>query len=161
MRPHGSEDHVSNSVDGRNDRSDPQPRARRTRSVGQGDPGGFLDVHAADISYFDPVTPARIDGYDAMAEYYRPWEAKIQIDRYEILNPQVVVDGTMALLTYNLVNYARDSRGTETVGSAWNSTTVYQRRGGAWKSIHSHWSYTRHKAFQSVSDEESERQGAA
>ena len=118
---------------------------------GKGDPGGFLDVYASDISYFDPVTPARI---------YRPWEGKIHIDRYEILNPQVVVDGNMALLTYNLVNYARDSRGTETVGSSWNSTAVYQRRGGVWKSIHSHWSYTRHAAFQNISIEESERQGA-
>jgi hypothetical protein len=34
------------------------------------------------------------------------------------------------------VNYTRDAQGIETVGSRWNSTTVYQRRGGAWKAIH-------------------------
>jgi ketosteroid isomerase-like protein len=127
---------------------------------GHGDPGGFLDVYGPDITYFDPMTAARIDGHAAMADYYRPWIGKIQIARYEILNPQVVVDGQMALLTYNLVNYACDAGGVESVGSRWNSTTVYQRVNGAWKSIHSHWSFTRHAAFQQVSPEASERQGA-
>lgn len=123
---------------------------------GNGDPGGFLAVYAADITYFDPVTDARVDGHHAMATYYRPWIGKIHIARYEMLNPQVVVDGNMALLTYNLVNYIRDSAGVESVGSRWNSTTVYQRRGDAWKSIHSHWSFTRHPAFQTTTPQSSE-----
>ncbi len=127
---------------------------------GKGDPGGFLELYAPDITYFDPVTAARIDGHQAMVEYYRPWIGKIQIERYEILNPQVVIDGNMALLTYNLVNYFHDAQGAESVGSCWNSTTVYQRRSGTWKALHSHWSFTRHTAFQSLSAEESERQGA-
>jgi ketosteroid isomerase-like protein len=123
---------------------------------GQGDPGGFLDVYAADISYFDPATELRIDGHPAMSEYYAPWTGKIRIARYELLNPQVVVAGSMALLTYNLVNYIRDAGGAESVGSRWNSTTVYRQDGAAWRSIHSHWSYTRHPALQSQSLEASE-----
>jgi len=66
---------------------------------GKGDPRGFLELYAADITYFDPVTAARIDGHQAMVNYYRPWVGKIQIPHYEMLNPHVVVDGTMALLT--------------------------------------------------------------
>src|SRR5438874_2471612 len=123
---------------------------------GNGDPGGFLDVYAADISYFDPLTAARIDGHEAMEEYYRPWVGKIRVDRYEMLNPHVVVGGTMALLTYNLVNYIRDAHGVESIGSCWNSTTVYQHRDDTWKSIHSHWSFTRHSAFQNMTPEASE-----
>ena len=68
----------------------------------------------------------------------------------------VVVDGNMALLTYNLVNYVTDSQGGETVGSRWNSTTVYQRFGDVWKTIHSHWSFTRHPAFQTMTPEATE-----
>ena len=68
----------------------------------------------------------------------------------------VVVDGDMALLTYNLVNYIRDAKGVESVGSRWNSTTVYRRRGDTWKAIHSHWSFTRHPAFQDMTPEASE-----
>src|SRR5207253_1221795 len=93
---------------------------------GQGDPGGFLELYATDISYFDPLTAARIDGHRAMEDYYRPWLGKIHVVRYEMLNPQVIVDGNMAVLTYNLVNYIRDDQGIESVGSRWNSTTVYR-----------------------------------
>jgi|SRR5262245_11507332 len=124
---------------------------------GKGDPGGFLELYAADITYFDPVTAARIDGHQAMVDYYGPWAGKIRIARYEMLNPHVVVDGNMALLTYNLVNYIQDPQGAESVGSCWNSTTLYQQRGGTWKTIHSHWSFTRHTAFQNMSPEASER----
>lgn len=95
-----------------------------------------------------------------MVNYYLPWVGKINIARYEMLNPQIVVEGNMALLTYNLVNYTQDAEGLEAVGSCWNSTTVYQHRSGRWKAIHSHWSFTRHTAFQNMSPEASERQGA-
>jgi len=73
-----------------------------------------------------------------------------------MLNPLVVVDGNMALLTYNLVNYVKDDKGGESVGSCWNSTTVYQRRDNVWKAIHSHWLFTRHQAFQNMTPEASE-----
>ena len=125
---------------------------------GKGDPGGFLDAYAPGISYFDPSTALRIDGHQAMVDDYHPFTGLSHIDRYELLNPQVVVEGNMALLSYNLVNYFIDDRGTEAVGSAWNSTTVFQRRGEAWKSIHSHWSFTRHPKLQDLTLESSERQ---
>src|ERR687888_414525 len=102
---------------------------------GKGDPGGFLDVYGADVTYFDPLTAMRIDGHQAMVDYYRPWVGKIRVARYEMLNPHVVVDGNMALLTYNLVNYITDGQGVESVGSRWNSTTVYRRSGDSWKTI--------------------------
>ena len=124
---------------------------------GKGDPGGFLDLYAADISYFDPVTAGRIDGHPAMADYYRPWFGRIRVARYELLNPQVVMDGALALLTYNLVNYVTDADGVESLGTCWNSTTVYRRQDGTWKAIHSHWSFTRHPAFRDLTPEASER----
>ena len=123
---------------------------------GKGDPDGFLELYAADITYFDPLTAMRIDGHQAMEDYYHPWVGKIQVPRYEMLNPQVVVDGDMALLTYNLVNYIWDATGGESVGTRWNSTTVYKRRGDTWKAIHSHWSFTHHPAFQNLTPEASE-----
>ena len=127
---------------------------------GKGDPDGFLELYAPDITYFDPLTATRIDGNQAMVNYYRPWVGKIHVPRYEMLNPHVVVDGNMALLTYNLVNYIRDATGGESVGTRWNSTTVYQRRGDTWKAIHSHWSFTHHPAFQNLTPEASEGLGA-
>lgn len=67
-----------------------------------------------------------------------------------------VVDGDMAVLTYNLVNYTTDAQGVESPGSRWNSTTVYRRCDGTWKSIHSHWSFTSHPAFQTMTAEDTE-----
>lgn len=123
---------------------------------GNGDPTGVLELYAPDITYFDPLTPSRIDGYSSMQEYYRPWTGKIRIARYEIRNPQVVIDGTLALVTYNLVNYARDVAGNDNVASRWNNTSVYQKRGDVWKQIHSHWSFTRHPAFENMTPEATE-----
>ncbi|HTR01464.1 MAG TPA: nuclear transport factor 2 family protein [Candidatus Acidoferrum sp.] len=125
---------------------------------GSGDPGGFLDLYGADIGYFDPLTAKRIDGHQAMVDYYRPWTGKIFIARYEMLNPQVVVTGDMGLLSYNLVNYTKNEQGVETEGSKWNSTTVFRRANGMWKSIHSHWSFTRHDAFVNLSAQATENQ---
>jgi ketosteroid isomerase-like protein len=126
---------------------------------GNGDPGGLLELYGPDITYFDPSTALRLDGHQAMADYYRPWFGKIYIARYEMLNPQVVVKGEMALLTYNLVNYMRDAQGAESVGTRWNSTTVYLRRGDTWTALHSHWSFTRHPALQALTPETSEGVG--
>jgi ketosteroid isomerase-like protein len=126
---------------------------------GRGDPNGFLELYAADVSYFDPSTASRLDGQAAMVEYYRPWQGVIHVEWYDMLNPQVVIEGNMALLTYNLVNYGRDDDGNEVVASAWNSTSVFRRDDGQWRSIHSHWSFTRHKALQDLTLESSEQQG--
>jgi hypothetical protein len=52
---------------------------------GKGDPGGFLDVYGAEVTYFDPLTATRIDGHQAMVDYYRPWVGKIRVARYEML----------------------------------------------------------------------------
>jgi ketosteroid isomerase-like protein len=124
---------------------------------GRGDPDGFLELYAVDITYFDPSTATPINGHQAMVDYYRPWVGKIRIARYEMLNPRVVVDGTLGVVIYNLVNYVRDAQGVESVGSRWNSTTVYQHRENSWRSIHSHWSFTRHPALQNMTPEASER----
>jgi len=58
------------------------------------------------------------------------------------------VDGDLALLAYNLIDFVTDANGVESIGTRWNSTAVYQRQGATWKSIHAHWSFTRHPAFQ-------------
>jgi hypothetical protein len=53
-----------------------------------------------------------------------------------------VATDDLAVLTDNLVNFLRDTNGTERLLNRWNSTTVYQRHGTSWKIVHSHWSFT-------------------
>lgn len=82
-----------------------------------------------------------------MEDYFRrQWAGKVRIPRYEIVNPQVVSDGNLAVFSYNLVNYVHDADGSETEGTRWNSTQVYRRTGDQWRVVHAHWSFTRHPA---------------
>jgi ketosteroid isomerase-like protein len=109
---------------------------------GKGDPGGYLDSSAASATYFDPLIPLRIDGLSALRDYYGPVTGTIAVDRYDMLNPHVVVAGQMALLTFNLVNYKGRTTAEESVSSRWNCTEAYQRFEEGWKIVHSHWSFT-------------------
>lgn len=113
----------------------------------KGDVEGCLEIYADDVTYFDPITAKRIDGLPAVSEYFRTlWAGELNIPRYEILSAQVVTDGNLAVLSYNLVNYVRAADGSETVGTSWNSTQVYRRAGDQWRVVHVHWSFTKHPA---------------
>ena len=121
----------------------------------KGDIEGQLKFYADDVTYFDPITATRLDGLPPVAEYFRTvWAGKVNIPRYEMLNPQVITTGTnLAVLTYNLVNYVHAADGSEKVSTQWNSTQVYRRMGDQWRVVHVHWSFTRHPAFQNMSIE--------
>ena len=109
---------------------------------GKGDPGGYLEITAPDVSYFDPFTKQRIDGLGAFKQYLAPITGKIHIDRYDMINPQVQQYGDTAILTFNLVDIAREPDSGKTVTLRWNSTEIYRWIDGTWKIVHSHWSYT-------------------
>jgi hypothetical protein len=106
---------------------------------GRGDPSGFLEISAPDVVYFDPFLAHRLDGRDALLEYYEGLRGKISVESYELLNPLVQECRGVAVLTFNLV--CRTSIGAEML---WNSTEVYRREDAGWRIIQSHWSKTNH-----------------
>jgi ketosteroid isomerase-like protein len=108
---------------------------------GRGDPQGYLETYAPEITYFDPSQPRRIDGIAAMREYLLPITGKVKVDRYEMVSPKVQRHGDVAILTYNLRSHGRRPDG-EAVVARWNSTAVYARSDGRWRIVHSHWSFT-------------------
>lgn len=113
----------------------------------RGDVEGCVELYADDVTYFDPIAERRLDGLPAVSEYFRAFFAgKLDITRYEILNAQVIADGNLVILTYNLANFGRAEDGSETTGTPWNSTQVYRREGDKWQVVHVHWSFTRHPA---------------
>jgi ketosteroid isomerase-like protein len=109
----------------------------------KGDPSGFLTTYADEITYFDPMQPKRVDGVATLKAIYQPIAGTFKIDRYEILNPTVQRSGDVAVLTYNLRNYMKQADGTERQINEWNSTSVFRRIDGKWRTIHSHWSFTK------------------
>jgi len=109
---------------------------------GNGDPGGYLELYAPDVTYFDPAVASRVDGYDAMEQYYGPIAGTVSVEHFELLDPRVQVCGDMAVLTFNLEDHVQDDDGAESIGNRWNVTEVYQRLSGEWKIVHAHFSYT-------------------
>jgi len=101
----------------------------------RGDPDGFLEISAPDLSYFDPFTERRLDGLAALRTLYDQIRGKVHIDRFEIIDPRVQVVGNVAVLTFRF-----ESHGSE--GSMhWNTTEVYQQTEAGWRIIHTHWAF--------------------
>lgn len=102
----------------------------------KGNPDGYIDISADDVVYFDPFTEQRIDGLEALKQYYEPIRGQIQVPRYDMPNPRVQAVNDMAVLTFNLFSHHGD------VASKWNCTEVYRlENNGQWKIIQSHWSF--------------------
>lgn len=103
-----------------------------------GNPSGYLDILANEVTYFDPYLPARMDGLEAMTAFYESLRGsgKNQFT-YEMVAPKVQLHGDTAILTYNLDSQAGGQRWL------WNCTEVYVLLGGDWKIVHNHWSFIR------------------
>jgi ketosteroid isomerase-like protein len=108
---------------------------------GKGDPNGFLEIYAPEITYFDVAVERRVDGHAAMKEYLLPLTGKIKVSSYEMIGTKVQRHGEVAVLTYNLRSEAVKPDGNP-VTVRWNSTSVYAQTAGQWKVVHSHWSLT-------------------
>ena len=106
---------------------------------GKGDPWGYTDISAEEVTYFDTSTEKRKDGLEALKRYYKSLEGKIKIDHYEMIDPKVQIHGNTAVLTFNLIDYEPNDDGSFSE-TYWSSTEVYSRIDGEWKIIHTHWS---------------------
>ena len=108
---------------------------------GKGDPGGYQEMYAPDVTYFDPMQDKRIDGLEAIKTMQAPIAGKVHVDRYDMIDPKVQHHGDIAVLTFNLLSYRTGADGKEAVVARWNSTEVYRETAGTWRIIHVHWSY--------------------
>ncbi len=105
---------------------------------GAGDPSGYLEISAPEVTYFDPFLQRRVDGLEALAAWYAPLRGTIRIDHYDMIEPKVQVCADAAVLTFNLVSYSGND------AMHWNCTEVYRRGQQGWRIVHTHWSITQH-----------------
>ena len=122
---------------------------------GNGDPQGYIEIYAPELTYFDPVQEQRVDGLDAMKAMLAPLAGKIRVDRYDLIDPKVQRHGEVAVLTFNLLSYRTQPDGKDAVVARWNATAVYRAMDGTWKSIHVHWSFIKPELKAPVSEEAS------
>jgi len=102
---------------------------------GKGDPDGFLEISAAEVTYFDPFVAQRLDGIEALRRWYDQFRGKIQIARFEMIEPCIQLAGDAAVLTYRFDSYG--------IGGSmrWNTTELYRRSGSGWEIVHTHWAF--------------------
>jgi ketosteroid isomerase-like protein len=120
---------------------------------GKGDPGGYLETYAPEITYFDPVSARRVDGLDGMRAWYAPITGKIKVARYDMIDARVQYYDEIAVLSYQLISFGeKKADGTEIVLARWNSTAVYRGSEAGWRIVHSHFSYTQPELRRPVSE---------
>jgi len=107
----------------------------------KGDPYGFTDISAAGVSYFDTGTTARLDGLEELKAAYRKREGKIRYDVMDFIGPRVQAYGDSAVLTYRFLSTVLKPDGSVKTRTPWNCSEVFARIDGAWKIVHTHWSY--------------------
>jgi ketosteroid isomerase-like protein len=104
----------------------------------RGDPGGYLELSADDVVYFDPFTEQRVDGIEALSQHYAPIKGQVRVSRYEMISPRVHATRDMAVLTFNLNSYEGDKV------YRWNCTEAYRHdKEGNWKLVQTHWSFVK------------------
>lgn len=101
-----------------------------------GNPDGFLELCSSDVVYIDPAFDCKLEGKQALEEYYNTVRGKVKIDIYEMIKPTVQVSSDVAVLTYNYEAH-RDG-----VVYRMSCTEVYKLDSfDKWRIIHTHWSF--------------------
>ena len=109
----------------------------------KGDPWGFTDISAPEVTYFDPGTPQRINGLEALLIEYGQRESLIYYDLMDFIEPQVRFGGDLAVLYYRYLSTWVNPDGVIAQRTPWNCSEVYQRMDEGWRIIHTHWSFIR------------------
>jgi hypothetical protein len=99
-----------------------------------GNPDEFLKISDPEITFFHSSLGVRLAGLEAVKALYEGYRGRPLFDRYEMVDPKVVVAGSMAVLTYGFTtqNGALTRR--------WHATEVYREGPSGWRIIHSHFS---------------------
>jgi ketosteroid isomerase-like protein len=100
----------------------------------EGDPGGFIDLAADDIVYFDPFLERRLDGKPAFVALMEKIRGTFRLDAFELTRPAVFDSHGLAVLTFDF----RSRTGPD--AHRWNATEVYRRDASVWRLVHQHWS---------------------
>ena len=106
----------------------------------RGDPWGFTEISAEEVTYFDSGTLGRLNGLKALQAEYEKRVGKIHYDVMEFIDPKVLVHGDAAVLFYRFFSTRLSPDGSIASRTPWNCTEVYARQGETWKIVHTHWS---------------------
>ena len=91
----------------------------------QGDPMGWAEISAEDVTYIDPGLTKPIIGLEEYKAYLKQIEGKVYYQGSEFIDPKVVIFGDVAVLTYNYRSTITTPEGSRIDQTLWNTTEVY------------------------------------
>lgn len=139
----GNEDAQGETRDTGDQNSAAEIIRRETRALErwrQGDPAGYLEIYAPEVTYFDSSTPGRINGFKELKKELVRLTGKIHYDVMDFVEPSVCFYDDTAIFFFRYFSTYLNPDGTIQKRTPWNCTEVYAKIAGEWKIIHSHWS---------------------
>lgn len=106
-----------------------------------GDPTGYMDALAEDVTYFDPFTAYLVVGREAVREYFKRLTAGASgvstrhAYRNETARP---LSDDEVLLAFNFTTYRPDDNGEEKEFLTWNMSLIFRKADGQWLLTHGH-----------------------
>jgi ketosteroid isomerase-like protein len=111
----------------------------------KGDPWGWTEISADDVTYFDPFLTKPVNGLTEYKDYLKQAEGNVNYQVSEFIDPKVDFFGNTAVLSYNYRSCVLDTDGSEVSQMLWNTTEVYFKRAADWQIVHTHWSFVNHR----------------
>ncbi|MEU5155398.1 SgcJ/EcaC family oxidoreductase [Glycomyces sp. NPDC021274] len=105
-----------------------------------GDPTGYMDALAEDVTYFDPLTEYVVVGRGAVREHFkRIHTGPAGITRQEYSNEIArALSDSEVLLVFNFTTYRQDDNGEEQEFLTWNMSLIFRKTDGEWLLTHGH-----------------------
>lgn len=98
---------------------------------------GYLKHAASDMTYFDDIGAQNgVIGLEAVQGYAENIASMVPEHKYKIIKPNIQMLGDVAILTFQYHPFSSD----DIPQTKWRATSVYSKRHGQWKLVHSHWS---------------------
>lgn len=108
-----------------------------------GDPSGYLDLYASDVSYLAEGLGARVDGLEALRSLLANMDGTPMVPKAVLVDPLVTGVGEVARLACNADWLSETGERIR----RWNCTEIYRRKNGTWEIAHSHWSIVQESAL--------------
>ncbi len=105
-----------------------------------GDPTGYMDALAEDVTYFDPLAEHLLVGREAVREHWKRIYKDAHITRQEYLNEvaRPSVKGDEVLLAFNFKTYKQDDNGEEKLFLSWDMSLIFRKIDAKWLMVHGH-----------------------
>lgn len=104
----------------------------------QGDPMGWSEIAAPEVTYVDPGLARPLVGHDEYTRFLEALQGKIFYSASQCIEPKAAVYGDIAVLSFNYRRTTRRDDGTVREFVPWDTTEGYAKLDGRWRIVYTH-----------------------